>query len=72
MEQPASSWLAGGRRVRAHGIGVIEVVVRMNVGLIQHSTRCASNAGSVDDDLRSQRLVEVWIHHREGDALPTA
>jgi hypothetical protein len=72
MEQPASSRLADGRWVRVHSVGVVEVVVRMNGGFIEHGAGCAGDTGSVDDNLGGEGLVEVRVHDGEGDLLAAA
>jgi hypothetical protein len=69
MEQPACSWLAHSCGARVHHVWVIEVVVRVNVCLIQHGAGCAGDAGPVDDNLRSQKLVKVRVHDSERDLL---
>ena len=72
MEQPSRGWLADGCSARVHGVGVVEVVVRMNVRFVEHGAVCADETGSMDDDLSGQGLVEVRVHHGEGDLLTTA
>jgi hypothetical protein len=57
MEQPASGWSADDRRVRAASGAVVEAVVRMNVGFIEHGAGSAGDACSVDNDLGRQGLV---------------
>ncbi len=69
MEQPARCWLANGRLVWVNGVGVVEVVVCMNVGFVENGAGCAGDAGSVDDDFGGQGLVEVRVHHGDGDLL---
>lgn len=69
MEQAPSRRLTHRCRVWVNGVWVVKIVVRMNVGSIEHGAGCAGDAGSVDDNLSGQGLVEVWVHDREGDLL---
>ena len=62
-------WLADRCGVRVHSVGVVEVVVRVDVGFVEHGAGGAGDAGSVDDDLGGHRLVEMRVHHGEGDLL---
>ena len=72
MEQPASSGLTDGCWVWVHSVGMPEVVVRVNVGFIEHGARGAGDTGSVDDDLGGEGLVEVRVDDCEGDLLAIA
>ena len=72
MEQPARSRLADCGRAWVHGVGVVEVIVRMNVGFVENGAGGARDSGSMDNDLGGQGLVEMRIHHCEGDLLAIA
>ena len=50
-------------------VGVIKVVMGMNVGFVEDSAGGAGDAGRVDNNLRSQRLVKVRVHDSERDLL---
>src|SRR6266446_3297015 len=72
VEQTTCSRLSCSCSARVHGVGVVEVVVRMNVRFVEHGAGCADDTGSMDDDLSGQGVVEVRVHDGEGDLLTTA
>ena len=62
VKQTASRRLTDRCRTRMHGVGVFEVVVGVYVVLVENRTSRAGDAGSVNDNLGGQGLVEMRIH----------
>jgi hypothetical protein len=69
MQQSTGAWLPNSGGARMYGIWLGEVVVGVDVRFIEYSAGGARNAGSVNDDLGGQGLIEMRIHHGEGNLL---